>query len=393
MLFCISLIPVDTKLSLVSDTESAFVYLNPYFKKTGTQYRRGYVLPYVENFEDLFDSNNITGGNFIFVDIQKDIRLVSSSSKDFSWYGNSNTITNDANLAENLNLPKLSAKFSRVRCFKNKLELIRDDIKKNIMQQVGDTKENLIQLIKQNILDIYKQTQCRAGIFTAGRDTGLINVLGREILDRLYIPKLIYDKLNNLQREQLRLHHKLIVIDVETFEQMGLVNPLIPDKHGINYHRYMFPIPQEDVVFTGLYGETTLIPNLRYIELLCNKLNYFPSLIEYLKNYVRYNKPGSLLDPTCTGISKTNIVADLVELWYNVRLVSSFESKLWVDPYRDFRILKIHFNKSAKEIVDSYNSMEPYKSIIESFDFEYFKNLIAGRKNEYTTLKNIKEYV
>lgn len=386
MLFCISLIPVNTELSLVSDTGLVHVYLDNYFKQTGTQYRQGYVLPYVESFENIFGNNHITGGNFIFLDIQKDTRLVSSSSKDFTWYGNTNTITNDADLAKSYKLPRLSAKISRIKCSLHKIELIRDNIRDSISEGIDCSTESVTQLISQNIIDIHKQTNCKSSVFTAGRDTGTINVVGRNIISRLYTSELIYQKLNESQRRQLEKHYDLIVTKEETFEQMGLVDPLVPDKHGINYHRHMFPISTEDYVFTGLYGETTLIPNARYIELLCNKLNYFPSLIEYLRTYICYGTSLSPLDPPCTGTDKKNIIIDLIELWYNVRFASSYKNKLWVDPYRDFRILKTHFNKSAKEIIDTYNSMEPYKSIIESVDPEYFQNLIAKEKNDYTTL-------
>lgn len=386
MLFCISLIPVNTNLSLVSGPGAVHVYLDNYFKQTHTQYRQGYVLPYVESFDKIFDNNQITGGNFVFLDIQQEIRIVSSSSKDFTWYGNASTITNDADLAKSLKLPRLSAKISRIKCSQHKIELIRDNIKKSIMQEIEYSTKYVTQLIEQNIIDIHKQTQCTTGMFTAGRDTGVINVLARDILDCLYVPELIYKKLNNAQRTQLTTHYKLVAISGKTFEQIGLVDPLVPDQYGINYHRHMFPIPAEDYVFTGLYGETTLIPHLRYIELLCSKLNYFPRPIDYLKKYICYHNPVSSLDPPCTGTDKKNIVSNLTELWYNTRLASSYKNKLWVDPYRDFRILKYHFNKSARDIVDSYNSMEPYKSIIESVDSEYFKNLIAKTKNDYTTL-------
>jgi hypothetical protein len=386
MLFCISLIPVNTKLSLVSSPAVVHVYLDNYFKQTGTQYRQGYVLPYVESFDKIFNNNEITGGNFVFLDIQQEIRIVSSSSKDFTWYGNANTITNDADLAKSLKLTRLSAKISRIRCSQHKIELIKDNIRDSISQEIECSTEFITQLIKQNIIDIHKQTNCESSVFTAGRDTGTINVVGRNIISRLYTSELIYQKLSNSQRKQLKTHYDLIVTNEETFEQMGLVDPLVPDEHGINYHRHMFPIPAEDYVFTGLYGETTLIPNLRYVELLCNKLDYFPPLIDYLKRYVCYDNPLSPLDPPCTGTDKKNIISDLIELWYNVRFASSYKNKLWVDPYRDFRILKTHFNKSAKEIVDTYNSMEPYKSIIESIDPEYFKNLITNIKNDYTSL-------
>jgi hypothetical protein len=386
MLFCISLISLDTELLLVPNTGSVHVYLDRYFKQTGTQHRQGYVLPYIESFDEIFYNNTITGGNFVFLDIQTELRLVSSSSKDFTWYGNANTVTNDADLAQSLKLPRLSAKISRIKCSQNKIELIRDNLKQSILHDTEYTTEFLTQLVKQNIIDIHKQTHCRASVFSAGRDTGTVNVLGRGIIERLYIPKLVYEKLSASQKDQLKLNYNLIVANEETFEQLGLVNPQVPDKHGINYHRHMFPIPAEDYVFTGLYGETTLIPNLRYIELLCNKLNYFPPLIDYLKTYVWYDKPSSPLDPMCTGTGKKNIITDLTELWYNVRFASSYKNKLWVDPYRDFRILRSHFNKSAKEIIDTYNSMEPYKSIIESVDSEYFKNLITATKNDYSTL-------
>lgn len=386
MLFCISLIPLNVGLSLVSNAGSVYVYLDSYFKQKGTQHRQGYVLPYVESFEELFYNRDVTGGNFVFLDIQTNTRLVSSSSKDFTWYGNADTVTNDAALAQSLNLPRLSAKISRLECSQQKIELIRDNIRKSMLQEIDCSTESITQLIKQNIIDIHRQTQCTAGMFTAGRDTGVINVLARDILDRLYVSELIYKKLNDSQLDQLKLHYKLVPISGETFQQKGLVDPLVPDQYGINYHRHMFPIPAEDYVFTGLYGEVTLIPHLRYVELLCNELNYFPEPIDYLKKYICYHSPGSPLDPPCTGTDKKNIVADQVELWYNTRLASSYENKLWVDPYRDFRILKGHFDKSARDIVDSYNSMEPYKSIIESVDPEYFQNLIAKTKNDYTTL-------
>lgn len=374
MRFCISKHKLDSDLILIDENYGFKIYLD---KSLVNYYNdklmmRGYSLPHSVDLQREFNSDQPIGGNFLAIDSSSNcVNVLSSIFKDHDWFGDEHTLTNHVDIASNLSLSRLSSRTSRARAEMGLIIYKEDDIHTFINRVTLDSRE----IIEQNIQEIYKQTGCCTGVFTGGRDTGVINVLARKFIKTILVDAIDWKSLKSTQKEYLSSLHSVVVHNGNRFTDMNLPPWEVTKKS--DYHRRMFYAPGVQYVYTGLFGEFCLIPHLRYIESLCARENYFPKRIPYLE---RYHTSGDILHPI-RGNSPTAIFLDIVDAAISARLISYHEDLLWCDPFRDLRLLKRFIGSNAKTIIDNYNSMEPYQSIICHHDTYWFDNMIYTVKN------------